>query len=195
MYYIQAQDDLGVIVEQARDAVARGFLTIYFKVGIEEERDVELVASVREAVGHGPKIRVNANEAWSPGTAVRILRRAAPHVIEYIEQPVLMFDIDGMAHVRAASGVAVGANQSSWGAHAILEIIRKNAADVIMTDPHQEGGLCRRRGSSASARCGAAVRQPRVQRDHDDAHRPHARHEHIDRLRARYPGSSRLLRR
>jgi L-alanine-DL-glutamate epimerase-like enolase superfamily enzyme len=141
MYYIQAQDDLGVMVDQARDAVERGFQTIYFKVGIEEERDVELVASVREAIGHGPKIRVDANEAWSPGTAVRILRRMAPHVIEYIEQPVLMFDIDGMAHVRAASGVAVGANQSSWGAHAILEIIRKNAADVIMTDPHQEGGL------------------------------------------------------
>jgi L-alanine-DL-glutamate epimerase-like enolase superfamily enzyme len=65
----------------------------------------------------------------------------APHVIEYIEQPVSMFDIDGLAHVRAAGGVAVGANQTSWGPHAVLEIIRKNAADVIMTDPHQEGGL------------------------------------------------------
>jgi L-alanine-DL-glutamate epimerase-like enolase superfamily enzyme len=129
------------MVDQARGAVESGFPTIYFKVGIEEERDVELVARVREAIGPGPRIRVDANEAWSPGTAVRILRRMAPHVIEYIEQPVSMFDIDGMAHVRAASGVAVGANQTSWGAQAILEIIRKNAADVIMTDPHQEGGL------------------------------------------------------
>src|SRR5438874_2715298 len=65
----------------------------------------------------------------------------APYVIEYIEQPVSMFDIDGMAHVRVASSVAVGANQTSWGQHAILEIIKKDAADVIMTDPHQEGGL------------------------------------------------------
>jgi muconate cycloisomerase len=65
----------------------------------------------------------------------------APFVLEYIEQPVSMFDIDGLAHVRAASGVAVAANQTSWGGHAILEVIRKNAADVIMSDPHQEGGL------------------------------------------------------
>jgi L-alanine-DL-glutamate epimerase-like enolase superfamily enzyme len=141
MYYIQAQSDLDAMVEQARDAVGRGFGTIYFKVAIEEERDIELVRRVREAVGPGAKIRVDANEGWSPGTAVRVLRRMAPFVIEYIEQPVSMFDLDGMAHVRRASGVAVGANQTSWGQHQILEIVKRNAADVIMTDPHQEGGL------------------------------------------------------
>lgn len=141
MYYIQAQSDLDAMVEQACSAVGRGFGTIYFKVAIEEERDVELVQRVREAIGPGPKIRVDANEGWSPGTAVRILRRMAPFVIEYIEQPVSMFDLDGMAHVRSASGVAVGANQTSWGQHQILEIVKRNAADVIMTDPHQEGGL------------------------------------------------------
>lgn len=141
MYYIQAQSDLDAMVEQACSAVGRGFGTIYFKVAIEEERDVELVQRVREAIGPGPKIRVDANEGWSPGTAVRILRRMAPFAIEYIEQPVSMFDLDGMAHVRSASGVAVGANQTSWGQHQILEIVKRNAADVIMTDPHQEGGL------------------------------------------------------
>jgi L-alanine-DL-glutamate epimerase-like enolase superfamily enzyme len=141
MYYIQAQSDLDAMIEQARDAVGRGFGTIYFKVAIEEERDIDLVRRVREAVGPGARIRVDANEGWSPGTAVRILRRMAPFVIEYIEQPVSMFDLDGMAHVRVASGVAVGANQTSWGQHQILEIVKRNAADVIMTDPHQEGGL------------------------------------------------------
>jgi L-alanine-DL-glutamate epimerase-like enolase superfamily enzyme len=141
MYYVQAQTDLDAMVEQAREAVGRGFETIYFKVAIEEERDVELVRRVREAIGPGRKIRVDANEGWSPGTAVRILRRMEPFVIEYIEQPVSMFDLDGMGHVRRASGVAVGANQTSWGQHQILEIVKRNGADVIMTDPHQEGGL------------------------------------------------------
>ena len=141
MYYVQAQDDIEAMLEQGREAVQRDFGTIYFKVGINEQRDVELVARMRGAIGPGPRLRVDANEAWSPGTAIRILRQMAPYVIEYIEQPVSMFDIDGLAHVRAASGVAVGANQTAWGQHAVLEIVRKNAADVIMTDPHQEGGL------------------------------------------------------
>ena len=129
------------MIAGARHAVERGFRTIYFKVGIDEERDVELVHRTREALGPGPRIRVDANEAWSPGTAVRILRRMAPAVIEYIEQPTLMHDIEALAQVRARSGVAVAANQASWGKYAILEIVRRGAADVIMTDPHQEGGL------------------------------------------------------
>jgi L-alanine-DL-glutamate epimerase-like enolase superfamily enzyme len=100
MYFVPGHDDINLMVERAQAAVARGFGTIYFKIGIDEERDIELVRQTREAIGHGPKIRVDANEAWSPGTAVRILRRMASSVIEYIEQPTLMHDIEGLAHVR-----------------------------------------------------------------------------------------------
>lgn len=141
MYFVQGSDDLDAMLDSGRQAVERGFGTIYFKVGVEEERDVEVTLRMREALGPGPKIRIDANEAWSTGTATRILRRLAPAAIEYVEQPISMFDIDGLAHVRRASGVPVGANQTSWGQHAVLEVVRKNAADVIMSDCHQEGGL------------------------------------------------------
>lgn len=141
MYYVQRQDSLEDMLAEAVDAVERGYRTVYYKVGLDEEADVELLAHTREALGLGPKLRIDANEAWSVGTAVRILRRLAPYGIEYVEQPTYMYDIDGLAHVRAASGVPVAANQASWGPYAILEIVKKGAADVIMTDPHQEGGL------------------------------------------------------
>jgi len=141
MYFVQGNDDLGVMLDKAKEAVAAGFTTVYYKVGVEEERDVELALRTREVIGKGPKIRVDANEAWTPGTAVRILRRMAPAVIEYIEQPTLMHDLEALAQVRLRSGVAVAANQASWGKYSILEIVRRGAADVIMTDPHQEGGL------------------------------------------------------
>jgi L-alanine-DL-glutamate epimerase-like enolase superfamily enzyme len=141
MYFVPADDDIGVMVQRAAEAVREGFSTIYYKVGIGEERDVELVLRTREAIGPAPRLRVDANESWSPSTAMRILRRMGDAHLEYVEQPILMHDIDGLAHIRRHSGVPVAANQSSWGRHAILEIIRKNAADVLMTDPHQEGGL------------------------------------------------------
>jgi glucarate dehydratase len=141
MYFVPGMPDIEHMVAKAKEAVARGFSTVYYKVGVNEERDVELVLRTREAIGSAPRLRVDANEIWSPSTAIRILRRMAPAALEYVEQPVLMHDIAGLAHVRRHSGVPVAANQSSWGRHAILEIVRQNAADVIMTDPHQEGGL------------------------------------------------------
>ena len=50
----------------------------------------------------------------------------------------------------ACSGVAVAANQA-WGKYAVPEVIRRGAADVIMTDLHQEGGLAARSGSGGMA--------------------------------------------
>lgn len=141
MYFVQGDPDIDRMLDRAQERAAEGFSTIYYKVGVDEERDVELVLRTRERLGRGPRIRIDANEAWSPGTAVRVLRRMAPAHIEYIEQPTLMHDLDALAHVRQASGVPVGANQSSWGRYAILDIVKRGAADVIMTDPHQEGGL------------------------------------------------------
>jgi L-alanine-DL-glutamate epimerase-like enolase superfamily enzyme len=141
MFYVYGSREISEMVEYAQEGVARGFGTVYVKVGIEEERDIELVARIREAIGPKPKLRVDANEAWSPGTAVRVLGRMRPYVIEYAEQPTLMFDLDGLAHVRRASGVPVAANQSSWGEFRIIDLIKRNACDVLMTDPHQEGGI------------------------------------------------------
>lgn len=140
MYFVQGAP-IEEMVERAVEKAAEGFRTIYYKVGVDEERDVELVRRTHERLGRSAKIRIDPNEAWSAGTAVRILRRMAPATIEYVEQPTPMHDIDALAHVRAASGVPVGANQASWGAHPILEIVKRGAADVIMSDTHQDGGL------------------------------------------------------
>lgn len=141
MYFVPGSEDIAGMIDAAASAVARGFGTIYYKVGADEERDVALVHKSRERLGGEPRIRVDANESWTPGTAVRVLKRMAPANIEYVEQPTLMYDIEGLKHVRQASGVPVGANQASWGSYAIMEIVRRGAADVIMTDMHQEGGV------------------------------------------------------
>jgi L-alanine-DL-glutamate epimerase-like enolase superfamily enzyme len=54
MYFVPADQDIGVMTERAVAAVGRGFNTIYYKVGIDEERDVELVLPARESIGPGP---------------------------------------------------------------------------------------------------------------------------------------------
>jgi L-alanine-DL-glutamate epimerase-like enolase superfamily enzyme len=90
MYFVPADEDLGVMVARAEEAVQRGFSTIYYKVGIGEERDVELVRRTRERIGPAPRLRVDANESWSPSSAMRILGRMRDSDLEYVEQPILM---------------------------------------------------------------------------------------------------------
>ncbi len=129
------------MAEQAAAAVGEGFWTIYLKTGFERRKDVADVAEVREAIGPDVALRVDANEAWSPAEAIAIMRELEPYRLEFVEQPVSMYDLDGLARVRRATRTPVAANQAAWLEFDVLEILRKRAADVVLTCPHQLHGL------------------------------------------------------
>jgi L-alanine-DL-glutamate epimerase-like enolase superfamily enzyme len=139
-YYLQHQERV-LMVEEARLAVESGFSVIYLKVGVDDDADIATVAAIREAVGREVKIRVDANEAWTPGTAVSMIERLQPFELDFVEQPVASRDLDGLARVRSASRIPIAANQAAFTHFDVLEVIKRNAADVIVTGPHQAGGL------------------------------------------------------
>jgi o-succinylbenzoate synthase len=63
-----------------------GFSTFKLKLGTDQ--DVAQVRAVREAVGPGATIRVDANAAWSLANATKLLAEIEPYDIELVEQPV-----------------------------------------------------------------------------------------------------------
>jgi glucarate dehydratase len=126
---------------QAAYALTQGFRTMYLKIGFDLRKDVALVRAVRDEVGPDIAIRVDANEAWRPFEAIEMLRAFEELNLEFMEQPIDMNDLAGHADLRRRTTTRVGANQSAWYAHQVAEIIATRAADVIVTDPHQLGGL------------------------------------------------------
>lgn len=140
MYFVQRKATEEMI-NDARRAVERGFRTIYTKVGLDYESDLAVVKALRKAIGSETRLRVDANEAWSPGTAVRILREMEPYDLEYIEQPIPMSDIEHLKCLRIRTKTPIAANQSSWTNRDLYRVLAAGAVDVVMTDPHQAGGL------------------------------------------------------
>jgi L-alanine-DL-glutamate epimerase-like enolase superfamily enzyme len=139
-YYLQ-RGERELMLDEARKAVAEGYRVLYLKLGIDERDDLETVGAVRDAVGPAPLLRLDPNEAWTPGQAVRMARLLEPCGIDFIEQPVASRDLDGLARVRAASPIPIAANQAAFTHFDVLEVLRRGAADVIVTGPHQAGGL------------------------------------------------------
>jgi len=140
MYFVQRKD-IPSMQAEAKLAVANGFTTIYTKVGLDYHSDVAVVKALREALGPVPRLRVDANEAWSPGTAVRILRELESCDLEYIEQPIPMANVEQLKMLRARTNTPIAANQSSWTNRELFQVLSAKAVDVVMTDPHQAGGL------------------------------------------------------
>ena len=129
------------MAEDALARVAEGFRTLYFKVGFAPEVDEARVRAVREAVGDGPRIRVDANGAWSPGLAKRLLDRLAAYDLEYIEQPIPPGDPEELARLRARVAVPILAHESSLSVEGTLAVVRHGAADAVQLDPRFDAGI------------------------------------------------------
>jgi L-alanine-DL-glutamate epimerase-like enolase superfamily enzyme len=127
--------------DQAAEGVKLGFKTMYLKYGFDIENDAAIARAVRERVGPRIAIRVDANEAWSAFEAVRALQLLEDIDLEFVEQPIDMHDLEGLAYLRTRTRTRIGANQSAWLAHNVPDILARRSADAIVTDPHQLGGL------------------------------------------------------
>ncbi|MGK5733728.1 dipeptide epimerase [Streptomyces sp. URMC 124] len=137
---------LGTPEEMARRAdelAGDGFTALKLKVGHAVELDVRRVEAVRQAVGPGVRLRLDANQGWTAKLAVRAVRlledRGAD--IELIEQPVAARDLGALRFVRERVLTPVVADESVLTARDALEVVRHEAADVLSVKLQESGGI------------------------------------------------------
>jgi len=126
---------------QAAEGAELGFKTVYIKIGFDLDNDIALARAIKDEVGDAVAVRVDANEAWSVFEARDALWRFEDVGVEFVEQPIDMHDIAGLADLKANCRVRIGANQSAWLPAQVPQVLATHAADVVVTDPHQLGGL------------------------------------------------------
>ena len=132
--------------EMARDAITainRGYDTLKVKVGVNPKLDVERLSAIRNAIGSRAKLRIDANQAWKPQEAVRILNQMQEQGldIELVEQPVIAHDIEGLKYVTERSYVPVLADESVFSPLDAMKIIQSGAADLINIKLMKCGGI------------------------------------------------------
>ncbi len=158
---IAVTHSIGILgFEEAEREVAKvateGIRTIKIKVGVDPDRDVEMVRRIRETVGPGMALCVDANQGYrTPGEAIRTLRRMERFDLIYFEQPVE--GIERLAEVARAIDVPVMADESAWNAHDVIQIIEKRAAQIVSIYTTKPGGLYRAMEVAAVARAAGII--------------------------------------
>jgi muconate cycloisomerase len=136
---------------EVAQVAAEGICTIKIKVGVDPERDVEMVRRIRETVGASLALCVDANQGYrAPADAIRTFRRMERFDLIYFEQPVE--GIRRLAEVARAIDVPVMADESAWNAHDVVEIIEQRAAQIVSLYTTKPGGLYRAMEMAAVAR-------------------------------------------
>jgi L-alanine-DL-glutamate epimerase-like enolase superfamily enzyme len=127
-------------VDEALAVVDEGITTLKVKVGIDPERDVEIIRRLRRALGPKPRLRVDANQGYREWkTAVRVIRQMQEYDIWYMEQPVE--GLEQMARVAQAVDVPIMADESAWSARDVLRLVEWKAAEMLSVYYTKPGGL------------------------------------------------------
>ncbi|MEW2330344.1 dipeptide epimerase [Micromonospora chersina] len=122
---------------------AEGFTVLKLKVGTDARGDLDRVRAVRAAVGPDVRIRLDANQGWTPREAVRVIRgiEDAGLDVELVEQPVHRRDLDGLAWVSDRVELPILADESVFDLRDLVEVIRRRAADMVNVKLAKCGGL------------------------------------------------------
>lgn len=96
--------------EMARKAAQAAKTYPILKIKVGTGRDLEIVRAIREATD--ATLRVDANAAWTPKEAIKVIRELEPYNIEFVEQPLPPTDLEGLRFVREHVTLPIIADES-----------------------------------------------------------------------------------
>jgi len=131
------------MVRDSLEAVAEGYRELKLKVGTDAALDIKRVQAIRQAVGSDIKLRLDANQGWSPKEAVRTIRQfeTLGLAIELIEQPVKGHDFAGLKYVTDHVETDIMADESAFGPYEVFQLLAMRACDLINIKLMKTGGL------------------------------------------------------
>ncbi|PFG19587.1 mandelate racemase/muconate lactonizing enzyme family protein [Serinibacter salmoneus] len=126
---------------QADAFLAEGFRAIKMKVGRADLReDVARVAAMREHLGAGFPLMVDANMRWSVDEALRACRALAPFDLGWIEEPTIPDDVRGYARIVREGHHPIAGGENLHTLYEFEHAIRSEALTLPEPDVSNIGG-------------------------------------------------------
>lgn len=139
--WVVGMQDLDSAIGEAGEKLKEGYRVLKVKVGKSPEADYKLVKRIRDELGEGFPLRLDANQGYDYTEAFRLFHRLEEFNLESIEQPVKRWDIQGMKKLRERLKTPIMADESVSDFHAAAAILRENACDSINIKVGKVGGL------------------------------------------------------
>ncbi len=134
--------------------VADGFRAVKMKVGEGLAVDTARMRAVRDAVGPGVDLMLDANSGYDAPTAIAVAHEAERLGAYWLEEPVPPDDLPGYRRLRETTRtLRLAAGESEFTAAGLRDFIAGGLLDVVQPDIARAGGFtgCRRIAALASA--------------------------------------------
>jgi L-rhamnonate dehydratase len=146
---LYALDDLDELADEARHWKALGFVRMKQRFGFGPKdgptgmrRNVELVRTVRQAVGDDVELAADAYMGWDVGYALEMANRLREFQLSWMEEPLMPHEIGGYAELRQRCPWQRWSHgEHLYGKWEFKEIIDRKAADILQFDVNRVGGI------------------------------------------------------
>ena len=133
---------VGTLVEQTVEAKAAGFRGAKLKVGKPHlSEDVARLAAVREAVGDGFELMVDANQAFTVSEAIRRARAFEPFDLAWLEEPLPAEDLGGHVELAKHTAIPIAVGESLYSPAHFREYLEHDACSIVQVDCARIGGI------------------------------------------------------
>ena len=147
---LYANHDLEQLAAEARALISRGFTAVKQRFGFGPRhgrpgmlRNLELVKTVREAIGPQVDLMADAYMGWDVPYAIQMI-----HMLEdagvnlaWIEEPVIPDDIPGYAQIRKAVRTPISGGEHEFTRYGFRHLIDSGAVDILQPDVNRAGGI------------------------------------------------------
>jgi L-alanine-DL-glutamate epimerase-like enolase superfamily enzyme len=130
------------LVDEAVAAKRAGFRGAKIKVGRPSiAEDVSRLDAVREAVGSGFEIMVDANQVFTVGEARRRALAYAGLNLGWLEEPLPAEDIGGHVELAAVAPMPIAVGESIYHLSHFREYLERRACSIVQVDCARIGGI------------------------------------------------------
>ena len=130
------------LVADAVAAKAQGFGGCKIKVGRPHvAEDMARLRAVRDAVGDGFEIMVDANQAFTVDEAIRRARHYETLDIAWFEEPMPADDLGGHVRLAANTSLPIAVGESLYSASHFREYLQREACSIVQADVARIGGI------------------------------------------------------
>lgn len=111
--------------------------------GMDEERDVAIARTVRDAVGPHVKISldISARANLDSARAVRLAHRLEEFDLAWLEDPLHHEDVEGYRRIRAATEIRIATGERAWTLDDYRRLVHGGAVDILLLDPGRIEGI------------------------------------------------------
>lgn len=130
------------LLAQADTFVERGFRAIKMKVGRPSlHDDVERVRAMREHLGDGFPLMVDANMKWSADEAIRAARMMRDFGLVWLEEPTIPDDVPGHVRIVRSGDVPVATGENLHTLYEFQQLIAAGGVTYPEPDVSNCGGV------------------------------------------------------